>query len=242
MKLKAPNPIFLQGGNHAVLLLHSFTGTCNEMKRLAEHLHSEGFTCYAITYAGHGQIPEAFYKTNFQTMYESSEQAYQFLLDKGYECISIIGQSLGGVFALNIAEKYSVNNIVTISSPLLSRPLEELERRVYAYTRYMLNLQQYTQEGIDLFVEQNFPRPKEKLIALQSFIINSRDKLARIESPVLAVAGGKDEEVYQESAAILVNEISSSKKQKLVMESGRHLLTIEKDAEILFKYIVNFVK
>ena len=241
MRIKAPDPIFLQGGEHAVLLLHSFTGTGNEMKRLAAHLHEQGFTCYAITYAGHGQIPEAFYETSFQDMYASSVRAFQFLQMQGYEQISIIGQSLGGVFALNIAEQHSVEKVVTISSPVLSRPLDELEGRVYAYTKYMLKLQQFSQERMDAFVEANFPRPKEKLIALQSFIVNTREKLNRITVPVLAIAGERDDLVYQDSAAIIVEEINSANKQKMVIEKGKHLLTIEKDTSKLFENIIKFL-
>lgn len=228
MKLKAPNPIFLKGGEHAVLLLHSFTGISNEMKYLAKHLHEQGFTCYAITYAGHGQIPEAFYETSFQEMYESSVQAFRFLQMQGYDTISIVGQSLGGVFALNIAEKYPVDKIVTISSPVLSRPLDELEGRVYAYTKYMLKLQQFSKEKMDAFVEVNFPRPKEKLKALQSFIVKTREKLQLIKTPTLAIAGGRDELVYQQSANIIVEEINAVKKHKVIIEQGKHLLTIEK--------------
>lgn len=242
MKLKAPNPIYLQGGEHAVLLLHSFTGTSNEMKQLATYLHGQGFTCYAITYAGHGQIPEAFYETSLQEMFESSVSAFQFLQMQGYEQISIIGQSLGGVFALNIAEQYPVEKVITISSPVLSRPLDELESRVYAYTKYMLKLQQFSKEKMDGFVEQNFPRPKEKLIALQSFIVNTRDKLKRINTDVLAIAGGRDDLVYQQSAKIILDEIDAPTKQLLVVEQGKHLLTIEKNVEFLFKNIVSFVK
>lgn len=45
LKVKAPKHLFLEGGDEAVLLLHSFTGTVQDVKEVAEALHKEGYTC-----------------------------------------------------------------------------------------------------------------------------------------------------------------------------------------------------
>ena len=41
LKVKAPKHLFLEGGDEAVLLLHSFTGTVQDVKEVAEALHKD---------------------------------------------------------------------------------------------------------------------------------------------------------------------------------------------------------
>lgn len=50
--------IYLQGNEHALLLLHSFTRHTRDVKKVATSLHSQGYTCYAPLYRGHGTHPE----------------------------------------------------------------------------------------------------------------------------------------------------------------------------------------
>ncbi|WP_255601724.1 MULTISPECIES: carboxylesterase [Lysinibacillus] len=50
--------IYLQGNEHALLLLHSFTSHTRDMKKVATALHNQGYTCYAPLYRGHGTHPE----------------------------------------------------------------------------------------------------------------------------------------------------------------------------------------
>lgn len=48
MRIKTPSPSYLKGTNgHAILLLHSFTGTNRDVKHLAAELNDQGFSCYA---------------------------------------------------------------------------------------------------------------------------------------------------------------------------------------------------
>lgn len=56
IKVKEPNPIFLENRDtqHAVLLLHSFTGTVRDVKLLATKLNKAGYTCLVPAYRGHG--------------------------------------------------------------------------------------------------------------------------------------------------------------------------------------------
>ncbi|WP_203247341.1 alpha/beta hydrolase [Sporosarcina beigongshangi] len=60
MRIKKAQPIFIEGNEIAVLLLHSFTSHTRDMKALAEPIHqSFGFTCFVPLFSGHGQEAEA---------------------------------------------------------------------------------------------------------------------------------------------------------------------------------------
>ncbi|MGB3102940.1 MAG: carboxylesterase, partial [Psychrobacillus psychrotolerans] len=47
MKVVAPKAFTLEGGKRAVLLLHGFTGSTKDVKRLGQYLQKRGYTCHA---------------------------------------------------------------------------------------------------------------------------------------------------------------------------------------------------
>ncbi|MEZ2003360.1 carboxylesterase, partial [Staphylococcus aureus] len=82
MRIKTPSPSYLKGTNgHAILLLHSFTGTNRDVKHLAAELNDQGFSCYAPNYPGHGLLLKDFMTYNVDDWWEEVEKAYQFLVN-----------------------------------------------------------------------------------------------------------------------------------------------------------------
>jgi len=59
MKLTKPQPLTIEGGKKAVLLLHGFTGSTKDVKKLGEFLSQRGYNVHAPMYSGHGVEPEA---------------------------------------------------------------------------------------------------------------------------------------------------------------------------------------
>lgn len=232
MKIKPPERLFLEGGEHAVLLLHSFTGTANEMKRTARHLHKAGFTCLAPIYAGHGQHPEVFFHTGIEDWVQTAREAYTFLQQQGYKKIAIVGQSLGGVIALHLATEVAPQALVTMSSPIVERELKGLESRVKAYTTYYLRMREIPELEALNFVATHFPRPEHKLRALQHFILATSDLLAKIKCPAFMLFGKADAEIYQHSAQLIYDGIASTNKQLRGYKEAGHLLSLERSPEI----------
>lgn len=232
MNIKSPERLFLAGGKHAVLLLHSFTGTANEMKRTAKHLHKAGFTCLAPIYAGHGQHPEKFFQTGIADWLQTAREAYLFLQQQGYEKIVIVGQSLGGVIALHLADEVAPQALVTMSSPIVERELSGLESRVKAYTTYYLRMRDIPEPEAFHFVATHFPRPEHKLHALQQFILATSDLLANINCPALILYGEADAHIYQHSAQLIYDGLASTTKQLRGYKEAGHLLSLARIPEI----------
>lgn len=104
IKILPAKEIYLKGDNHAVLLLHSFTSHTRDMKKVATELNKTGYTCYAPLYSGHGQTPEQLLQYNVNDWWQDVMKAYQFLKDEGFQKITVIGLSIGGIFALRLAQ------------------------------------------------------------------------------------------------------------------------------------------
>ncbi|CAM5223619.1 Esterase/lipase OS=Ureibacillus acetophenoni OX=614649 GN=SAMN05877842_10354 PE=4 SV=1 [Ureibacillus acetophenoni] len=235
--------IYLIGtSTQAILLLHSFTSTANEMRNLANHLHEQGFTCLAHNYEGHGETPERLFESSVEETWQSAEQAFQYLLDEGHEEIIVIGQSLGGVMALRLASHHACKAIVVISAPLMERPIESLEGRVLYYTKRYYRFQNKSEEWIEQYINENFPRPVDKLQALQQFIVNTQSILPSINKPICLFKGGLDELVFQQSIDLIEATVQGSFKKMITFPNSGHLITLDKDRDYLNHDIQLFIQ
>ncbi|MCM3274419.1 alpha/beta hydrolase, partial [Paenibacillus elgii] len=141
------SPSYLKGTNgHAILLLHSFTGTNRDVKHLAAELNDQGFSCYAPNYPGHGLLLKDFMTYNVDDWWEEVEKAYQFLVNEGYESISATGVSLGGLMTLKLAQHYPLKRIAVMSAPKEKSDDGLIEHLVY-YSQRMSNILNLDQQA-----------------------------------------------------------------------------------------------
>ena len=95
-------PLFWKGGQKAALLVHGFPGTPAEVRPLAAALHAQGWTVHAPLLPGFGpQIHDLF--TYHQEAWVTAVQDAQRALRADYETVLLLGYSLGGAIALNVA-------------------------------------------------------------------------------------------------------------------------------------------
>lgn len=237
-----PNDIYLKGNKVAILLLHSFTSSAKEMRGLANYLHEHGFSCYAPNYKGHGESPKRLFESSIEEAWETAEEAIQFLLKEGCESIIVIGQSLGGVMALRLASKSVVKAIVVISAPISERPIETLENRMIHYTNRYYRKKNKTDEWIEVYINQHFPRPDNKLKDLQQFIVKTQTVLNEISKPIFLAKGGMDDQVFQDSIDLIDSTVQSPFKRKFTYPNSGHLITLDKDRDFLLGNIQLFVE
>lgn len=235
--------IYLAGTSKlAILLLHSFTSSANEMRNLAKHLHQQGYTCFAPNYKGHGEAPERLFKSSVEEAWQSTEQSFQFLRDEGHEDIVVIGQSLGGVMALRLASSDACKAVVVISAPLMERPIESLENRILHYTKRYYRFQNKSDEWIKQYIEKHFPRPIGKLRALQQFILKTQLILPSINKPICLFKRGLDDLVFQKSIDLIEAAVQGSFIKKITFPNSGHLLTLDKDCDFLNYDIQLFIQ
>ncbi|MGL6145988.1 MAG: alpha/beta hydrolase, partial [Macrococcoides caseolyticum] len=118
MKIRLPEPFFFEEGKRAVLLLHGFTGNSSDVRQLGRFLQKKGYTSYAPHYEGHGVPPEELLASSPHVWWSQVLEAYDFLVEKGYNEIAVAGLSLGGVFALKLAQYRDVLAVATMCSPM----------------------------------------------------------------------------------------------------------------------------
>lgn len=110
-------PFFFEGGEHAVLLTHGFTGTPATVRYLGERLRDAGFTVQGICLPGHGTKLEDMRPVRWQDYLNAELTAVRELKEK-YPYVSVCGLSMGGDLTLIAAEQMEVTSCIPISAPM----------------------------------------------------------------------------------------------------------------------------
>lgn len=244
-KIARPKPVFypaaVPANSHAVLLLHGFTGSPLDLKKLTNFLKNQGCACYSPIYSGHGLGAEALITTGVDQWWHDALNAFEFLKSHGYQKISIIGHSMGGVFALRLAQQYQLSGVTTLCSPIQKRPVDNLKQRLINYAREYKKFEQKSTEHIEQEVSEFANSDFSVLQGLSDFTETTGHHLEKVNCPVQILQGELDDLCYQDSAALIYQQVSSSSREIKTYPNSGHMLMQEADHHQVFRDIVAFL-
>lgn len=241
IKLVTPKPFFYEGDERAVLLLHSFTSTTSDMKRLARFLNKRGYTCHVPLYRGHGEAPEQFLKTTLQQWWEDAEAGFHYLQARGYQNIAVIGLSMGGLFTLKLAQQESAKGIVTMSVPN-HEAAAFLSQRFLNYVQRYLALEGISTTEIEAHTAPLNAQAQAILTTLVALINEVHANADKVVVPARLLYGEQDRPLYKKSAELLLQHLASEDKQAMSFPHAGHLMTVGEDAAVLNEVIYNFLE
>lgn len=204
-KIKLPQPFLFEAGPRAVLLLHAYTGSANDVRMLGRHLQREGYTVYAPNFSGHAseRFEDILDLGGTDKWLEDAEEATQFLRNKGYDQIAVLGLSLGGIVATRALERGDYVGGGSFNSPIMNIG----ESRVpAAFVNYYRNFNKRLGMPAEE-IEAAMPRIKEKMTqqmgTITQFSKEVIDELNKIKVPYYIASSGKDELIDSINGAVL---------------------------------------
>ena len=109
---------YFKGHNKkAVLLLHGWTATPYELRRLGIFLNESGYTVYGPLLRGHGTKPSDLENVKFQDWLDDAREAY-FRLKSNHKKVFIGGTSMGGTVTLCLAKEIDdIGGLILMATP-----------------------------------------------------------------------------------------------------------------------------
>lgn len=238
MERKMPESLFLPHGKKAVLLLHAYSGSPNDVRMLARYLEKADYTIYAPLFTGHGTFePLDILQTGPDHWLEDSRQAVAFLKEKGYQEIAVFGLSLGGIFAMRLLEELELKGGGFFCSPIAPVTTHVTEN-------FLAYVQQVRQAAGETKVDLERYRPLvevqvEKISDLSQQIYQ---QLHQINKPVFLAQAGQDDMIDSQGVfqtAKMLQHIPFT--LKWYPNSG-HVVTVSKDHQQLEKDVAAFLE
>lgn len=224
-------PFFHQGGDHAVLLIHGFTGTCAHMRKLADELALRGYTVRTINLPGHALTEDDMAMSNWQQWLHAAKEAAYEMMQTAHS-FTVCGLSMGGVLALLVAQQMKVNACVTLSAPTAVKnrllPLSGIAAPFVKRIAWGPGDERHAKldKAYD-FGYSGFPTAKGA--DLHKLIQMARRNLFNINCPILCVQSEADETIWEGSCDEILQNVSSEIRQKLWLRDVPHVITISRE-------------
>jgi carboxylesterase len=228
-------PWTLGTGRRGVLLLHGFAGTPPELRRLGEHLASNGYRCRGPVLAGHGTTPQDLGASS-HTDWMASAQRELDILAADCDEVMVAGQSMGGTLALHLAATdLRVAAVATLAAAVW---LSGLAVRVMPVARHVVRWHQ-AGDDIDLYdpagveeLHSHGRRPMSSIHQFTRLIAQVRDELAAIRAPVLLMHGGRDRTIHPDNAVEIERRlVCSAEVARVTFPRSGHGMSVDIDRE-----------
>ena len=247
------NSFFLPGGDRAVLLVHGFTASTQEVEELAFTLADRGFTVSVPLLAGHNKDFSWFKKTDADDYFASVFESYEKLI--GYKTVDVVGLSFGGTLILHLAAVRKVGKIVVLAPAIFyhSKAVWLSSFLSYIYRgRVMKKKEKNPKTGIvsrwDLFKPEAiieriaypwFAFPQ--LLSTMHLMEKVRKELHRIVNPVLILHSKLDTTARPDGSRYLFDNIGSKEKKLFWLKESGHIITVDYESETVKREILDFL-
>lgn len=253
MKIQAltGRPIFLEGGEAGVLLLHGLTGTPQAMRYLAESLHKAKFTVSVPVLEGHGSTIEHFERTTWEDWYQSVESAFH-QLKSICKVVMVAGLSLGGLLTAHLARHHAhtVRAVGFMATPLFldgfivraifpavwNTPLKKIYKyqpKTIASIRDPVARRRY---------ETYHKIPVVNVASLLEFQGIVREELKHIHQPAIIMHATHDQTVPYANLDFLKAVLPSKEVKTVTLTRSNHIITVDYDKEIVAKALIKFFR
>lgn len=224
-------------GPKAIILFHAYTSSPLDVLSLGRALARKDYTVYMPTFDGHGlENPDEILNYEIKDWIQNGEDAYQKLVDDGYDNISVFGLSLGGIIATDLMLKYDVTTYGAFSSPLM--PNQETNIPSYFWKWYQTKKKQLGVSEAEIQSQKTrvFERIEEILRGINQHVIEMAKEYENVTLPVFLGQGRLDGMIESTEVRQLKKEFKQAdvdfhcyQKAPHVITTGRAGLDLRKD-------------
>lgn len=221
--------LFYESGKRAVLLFHAFTSNPKDMLSLGRALQRADYTVYAPVFSGHGTAdPDDLLDYSINDWVNDGKEALQFLKNKGYEEVAVLGLSLGGIVATHLLLNEDVIGGGTFASPVLSEFDTNVPDNFMVWYESMKENLDYSKEEIAGLKTTAEVKVKAILDGVNSHVAEMEKEYGTISKKVFIAQGGKDEMINEQSAVEFKEALKNAEVDFHWYEDGPHVLTTGK--------------
>lgn len=226
---KQAKTVFLRGGQRAVLLMHAYTGTPNDVRSLGRFLNKAGYTVLMPLFAGHGtDCPEDILGSGPDEWHTELGMYLSELKKNGYEEVAVFGLSLGGIFAMKSLELYPTQVIGGgfFCSPVSPNFKTNIIPSFKFYAKSTMQSSNVDSDELASRLTTIADTMPQQLEAISAYSKEVFEELATVKQPTLLVQSGKDQMINPDDVYDVADELIHSQPEiKWYPESG-HVVTV----------------
>lgn len=211
------------------------------MRWMGEFLAAKEFAVLGVRLFGHGTDPADLARAKWQDWLASAEDGFHLLSDI-CKSVVVMGLSMGGLLALQLAIHCPVSGVVAMAVPYeLSINLRL--RLVRPFLRPLSYVRKYNPKSAPQDEQHlSYPvNPVRAVAEVDSLLAAHRKSLTRLEKPVLIIHSRDDPTIPVQHAERIYDSIGSADKE-LQWVHGGHVIVRDEAHEQVFQAASDFAE
>lgn len=241
-------PFFWHGENgKGVLLVHGWTSTPYEVRRLGKYLNENGYTVYGLMLSGHGTVPKDLENVTHEDWIRDVRDGYQKLKET-CDKVFVGGTSIGANLAMILAkEEQGITGLVLMATPYKMK----LEPVVLLFAKLLLHLRKKYRKkfypptfGLSTTITRLISYqtyPVKSVLEAFKLVQEARKNLSAISQPCLIMQSTHDHIVSSGSLEAIYESIGSKTKKKRYIQKAYHTFISDTKNEHIFRDILGFL-
>jgi len=225
------------------LLLHGYTATPQEMRRLGLSLQVRGCTARCPLLPGHGTDVRELAATRWQDWSNCARDALRLLRDT-HDHAFVIGLSLGGALALHLAATTELSGAVALATPLIRDLWLLWAARLLKYVvpfrrKGPSNLLDGEALAARVSYSHTPTRSSEQLVR---FLRHLWHELPDIKAPVLLMHSVQDQTADPRSMPEVYGRLGCHDKEMIWLHNSGHIVTEDHDRQLVYDRTWRFLQ
>ena len=218
------------------LIVHGFGGSIKEISPLAEALSRQGYQVATPILKGHTGLRKDLIGVTYNHWLHSAQEGLENLKIT-CDSIVVIGFSMGGLVAFNLATEYNFSGIVTINTPIYFWDFQQIAVNIWE------DIKNARCFYLKKFIKSNLKTP---FSAKLQFLHLLRKTKALIATPIfpaaLVLQTLDDDTVQARSAKFIYDRLNCPDKKIQYYKQGGHLVLISGTAQKAINDIIEFLR
>ena len=226
-----------------IMLIHGFTNTTYELRKLIDFLASKNFHVSAYNLPGHGSSIKECNATTYLDWINFTEQKFAEL-SSSCDQVYICGISMGALLAMNIANIFPVNGLISVAPVLeFNKPFKiRILNPLFCHILKSRPKKYEVNKGQNIYYGYN----KWPLIALNELRKLSKYTYAHvirnIECPSLLIHSKVDTTSIFNNYTLTKNNIGSKNVSSLIVERSHHnIFDCDDEKELIHSTVLDFL-
>lgn len=216
------------------LLIHGFAGNTDEIAPMARMLEDNGYMTECPPLDGHSGKRKDLSNSDHRDWLASAEASLK-KLQKECGKVVVIGFSMGGLIAANLAQTYDINSLMLLSTPYYYLDFKQFIRNTIADIREKKHM------DLKRFLREAWSVSFKSMIHFMKFTSKTRLLFAKIKCPVFIGQGLQDDTVQSRSAWYIFSKVIHNNKFLKLYKNSRHQIFHGADQDEVMRDVLKFV-
>lgn len=231
----------------ACLLIHGLNGSPYDFDELAPQLRARGIATVQVLLPGH-EVAVRHARRFGWPDWEGEVNAAFNRLARRHRNIIVVGHSMGGTLALNLAATEArVHGIVSLCAPIALHPALAPVVRLGEFVLPVLPImrEDIRDAAERLSYQRRKVTPWVSLAPMRTMLEalpTVRSQLGAVRCPVLVMGARHDHVVPVRDAHIIAQELGSARKELCILQRSWHIVTRDVERDIVTARVERFIE